>query len=66
MKRLELVRRFHQPLQHRIGVDLEDAGRGANASAFGQTGQHADNQLHRQAFAVKERPVRLQKEPWQE
>jgi hypothetical protein len=60
-KSLKLLGRFPQPVQHRVRIDLKDPRGGANAQAFRQTGQRADNQLHRQAFAVKERPVRLQK-----
>ena len=39
---LELLGCCHQPLEHRVGVDLEHPGRGTNAQSFSQTGQHAD------------------------
>src|SRR5262249_42024235 len=60
-KSLELLGGFHQPLQYRVGVNLEHAGRGANAQSFSQTCQHAHDQLHRQTFALQERAVRFQK-----
>ncbi len=41
----QLLRRFHQPVQHGIGGNLEDASGGANAQAFGQARQHVDDEL---------------------
>src|SRR5712691_6821528 len=60
-KRLELLCRFHEPLQHGVRVNLKHPGRGAYAQAFGQARQYTDQQLHRNPLAVKERTVRLQK-----
>ena len=58
---LELLGGFDQPVQNGMRVHLKHAGRGANAQAFRQARQHVDDQLHRQAFAMQERTVRLQK-----
>src|SRR5262249_35763948 len=57
---LQLLGRLHQPLQHRLGVHLKPPGGGAKAQPFSQTGQHAHDQFHRQAFTMPERAVRLQ------
>src|SRR5262249_26892258 len=46
--------------QHRLGVHLKPPGGGAKAQPFSQTGQHAHDQFHRQAFTMPERAVRLQ------
>src|SRR5262249_42886153 len=58
---LEWLRRFHQPLQDGVRVDLKHPGRGTNAQALRQAGEHAHDQLHRHPFAMKNRAVRLQK-----
>src|SRR5262245_18151805 len=57
----QVLGRFHQPVQHGIGVDLEHPGRGTNAQAFSQAGYHADDQLHWHPSAMHERAMRLQK-----
>jgi hypothetical protein len=55
----QLLRGCPQPPKHGVGGDLEHPGRGANASARGHTGQHADNQLHGDVLSIKERAMRL-------
>src|SRR5882672_5561737 len=53
-KLLQIYSRF-------IRVDLKYPGGGPDAQSLGYAGQHADDQLHRQAFAMKEGAVRFQK-----
>src|SRR5262249_24764461 len=60
-KGLEVLGGFHQPLEHRVRVDLEHAGRGTDAQALSQAREHAYDQFDRQAIAMQERAVRLQK-----
>src|SRR5262245_48079796 len=60
-KGLELIYGFTQPLQHRVGVDLEHPRCGPNAQAFSQTRQHAHDQLHSDLFAMKNRAMMLGK-----
>jgi hypothetical protein len=55
----QVLRRFHQPVQDRIGVDLEDPSGGANAQAFGQARQDAHDQLDSRLLAMEERAIRL-------
>ena len=55
----QLLRRFYQPVQDRIGVDLEDPSGGANTQAFGQARQDAHDQLDSRLFAMEERAMRL-------
>ena len=50
-----------QSVHDRVGVDLEHPGRGPHAQALGQTGQHADEQLHGDPFARKEGAMMLWK-----
>jgi hypothetical protein len=35
---LELLGGLHQPVEHGIGIDLEDPRRAPNAETFGETG----------------------------
>ena len=60
-KGAQLLGRFDQPLQHRVGVDLEDPRRGADTQPFGQAGQDPHDQLHRRLFAMEDRAMGLQK-----
>src|SRR5687767_8618028 len=60
-KGLELIHGFSQPLQHRVGVDLEHPRRGPNAQALRQTRQHAHDQLHGPLLPMKERAMMLGK-----
>src|SRR5438132_7474498 len=48
---------FDQPLQHRVGSNLEDTSRGTDTSAFSHTGQDAHDELDRGLFAVEERAM---------
>ena len=58
---LELLRRFDQPLQDRVRVDLKHARRAPDAQAFGQARDDAHDELGRQTLAMAERPERLEK-----
>jgi hypothetical protein len=60
-KGAELLGSFAQPVQHRIGVDLEDPRRGADTETFSQASQDAHDQLDRRLFAVEEGAMGLQK-----
>ena len=57
----QLLRRFDQPLQHRIGVDLEHPRRAPDAQALGQARDDAHDELDRGALAMKERAEGLEK-----
>jgi hypothetical protein len=57
----QVLGRFHQPVQHGIGVDLEHPRGGANAQALSQARQHTHDQLHGYTFAMKNRAMGLQK-----
>src|SRR5439155_8232637 len=57
-KGLELLGGLHQPAQHGMGVDLENARRASDAQAFSQTRDDPHDQLFRGALPIKERPVR--------
>jgi hypothetical protein len=50
---------FAQPVQHGVGVDLEDPGCGTDTQPFSQTRSDSDDQLDRGLFAVEERAVGL-------
>ena len=56
-KGLKLLGGFHQPLEDRVWIDLEDSRRAPDAQAFGQTRDDAHDELHRGAFALKDRAV---------
>ena len=58
---MELLGRFHQPLQHRVRSHLKDPGGGANAEPLGQAGQDTDHQLHRHLFTMKNRAMMFRK-----
>ena len=62
-KGAELLGRLGQPLQHRVGSDLEDPRRGADTQALSQTGQDPHDELDRGLFAVENRAMGLQKIP---
>ncbi len=59
----QLLRRFDQPVQHGIGVNLEDPRGGADAQPLSQARQYPHDQFHGRLFAMEERAVRLQKVP---
>ena len=65
-KGAELLGGFDQPVQHGVGVDLEDPSRGTDAQAFGQACQDAHDELDRGLFAMEDRAMRLQKVPLHE
>ena len=56
-KGAQLLGRFDQPVQHRVGIDLEDPRRGADTQTLGQAGQDPHDQLHRGLFAVEDRAM---------
>src|SRR5207249_514135 len=51
---------FDQPLQHRVGIDLEHPRRPPDAHAFGQARHHTHDELDGGALAMKERAERLE------
>src|SRR4030095_10313878 len=53
-KGLELLRGFHQPVQHGVGGDLKDPGGGANAEPLSQARQYPDAQPHSDLLAMKD------------
>ena len=57
----QLLRRLHQPLQHRIGVHLEHPRRAPDAQALGQARDDPHDQLRGDTLAMKDRPEGLQK-----
>jgi hypothetical protein len=59
----QVLRRFHQPLQHRVGSDLEDPRRSADTQALSQAGQDVHDEVDRHLFTVENRAVGLQKIP---
>src|SRR5262249_4730985 len=62
-KGAQLLGGFDQPVQHGIGIDLEDAGGGADTSPLSQAGHNPYDQLDWGLFAVEDRAMRLQKVP---
>src|SRR5262249_43986020 len=60
---LELLSRFHQPVQDGIGGDLKDPRGGAKAKALSQACQDADDQFHLHLLAMKNRAVVLREIP---
>ena len=62
-KSWQLLGRFDQPVQHGVGVDLEDPRRGADTETFGQAREGPHDEFDGRLFAVENRPVGLQKIP---
>src|SRR6266446_7974728 len=60
-KRLELLSRVDQPLQHGIGVHLKHPRGAADAHAFRQTGDDTHDELDRGVLAMKDRAEGLEK-----
>ena len=60
-KGMQRLRRFHQPLEHRMRIALEDSGGGPNAQSLRQARQHTHDQLHRRLLAMKNGAVMLRK-----
>src|SRR5215510_11815550 len=58
-KGVELLRGLDPPAQDSIGIDLEHPRRAADTQPLGQTRDHAHDELHRGALAVKDRAMRL-------
>ena len=57
----QLVGGLHQPLQHRVRVDLEHARRPPDAQAFGQARDDPHDEVDRGALAMQERAEGLEK-----
>ena len=53
----------HAPREHRVRINLKDAGGGATAQPFGHAGQPADKQCHCHLLAMKDRAVMFWKIP---
>src|SRR5262249_35237759 len=60
-KGAQLLGRLNQPLQDRIGVDLEDSRGGTDTQTLGEARQDAHDALHGRLFAVEEGAMGLQK-----
>src|SRR5256886_13468630 len=60
-KRLQVLCRLHEPLQHRIGINLEHPRRAPDAQAFGQARDDAHDELDGGTLAVQERTKGLEK-----
>src|SRR5262249_53258597 len=57
----QLVGGLHQPLQHRIRVDLEHARRTPDAQPFGHARDDVHDEFDRGALAMKDRAEGLEK-----
>src|SRR5215471_16007424 len=57
----QLLRRLYQPLQHRVGVDLEDPRRAPDAQPLGQARDDPHDEVDRGTLAVKECTKGLEK-----
>ena len=60
-KGAQLLGRCDQPVQHRVGSDLEDRSRGADTQALSQAGQDAHDEFDRGLFAIEDGAIRCQK-----
>jgi hypothetical protein len=60
-KGLELLRRLHQPLQHRVGVDLEDPRRAPDAQPLSQARDDPHDEVDGGALAMKDGAEGLKK-----
>jgi hypothetical protein len=56
-----LLGRFHQPVQHGVGIDFKDPSRSADTQALSQAGKDAHDEVYLGLFAVKNRAVMLWK-----
>ena len=54
-KGLELLGRFHQPVEDRVRVDLEDPRRPSNAESLGQAADDVHNELRRGPLTMENR-----------
>jgi hypothetical protein len=57
----QMLRCFHQPVEHRIGVHLEDPRGGADAQSLSQARQDLHDQFHGHLFAMEDRAMMLGK-----
>src|SRR5262249_6424783 len=57
----QLLRRLHEPVQHRVRSDLEDPCGAANAQARSEAADHVHDEVDRDALAVDTVAMRLQK-----
>jgi len=57
----EMVRGFDQPLEHRVGVDLEHSGDRPNPQAFRQCTDRPHKPIGRHTLAMKDGAMGLQK-----
>src|SRR5215467_14008233 len=60
-KGLELLRCLHEPLQHRIGIDLAHPCGAPDAQSLGQARDHTYYQIHRHTLTMKDGAEGLQK-----
>src|ERR1051325_9408841 len=60
-KTWQLLGRLHQPLEHRIGVDLEHPRRAPDAQPFGQACDNAHDELDGDTLAMEEGAKGLEK-----
>src|SRR5215510_281511 len=60
-KGLELLCRLHQPVQHRVRIDLEHPRRAADAQALSEAADDVHDEVDRDALAMKNRAEGLQK-----
>src|SRR5262249_20761889 len=58
---VELLRCLHQPLQHRMRLDLEHPRRAPDAQPLGQARDDPHDEVDRGALPVKDRAERLEK-----
>src|SRR5918996_635190 len=52
-KNWQLLRRLHEPVQHRVRIDLEDPCGAANAQALSEAADHVHDEVNRDALAVE-------------
>src|SRR5262249_30968781 len=57
----ELLRRLHQPVQHRVRIDLKHPRCTADAQALREAADHVHDEVDRDAFAMEQGPVMLGK-----
>src|SRR5499426_528352 len=57
----QLLRRLHQPVQHRVRSDLEDPRGAANAQTLSEAADHVHDEVNRDALAVEQGALGLQK-----
>src|SRR5215471_20352765 len=60
----QLLRRLHQPVQHRVWIDLEHPRGAANAQALSEAADHVHDEVNRDALAMEQGTVMLWKVPF--